>query len=70
MVQPTAFVPTCMCNPHQLERKFGCPSLRGSVASHRTIVVMLMVVKGGCNHIHQKVVEANEGLFSEKTAGS
>ena len=70
MVQPTAFVPTRMSYPHQLERKFGRPSLSGSVASHRTIVVMLMVIEGGCNHTHQKVVEANEGLFSEKTAGS
>eukprot|EP00957_Ditylum_brightwellii_P181293 13810658-Ditylum_brightwellii.AAC.1 len=69
MVQPTAFFPARISYPHQFERKFGCPSLSRSVASHRPIVVMLMFIKGGCNHIHHKVIKADEGLFSEKTTG-
>eukprot|EP00957_Ditylum_brightwellii_P102365 7803171-Ditylum_brightwellii.AAC.1 len=70
MVQPTAFVPTRMSYPHQFEGKFGCPSLSRSVASYRPIVVMLMFIKGGCNHANQKVIKADEELFSEKTTGS
>eukprot|EP00957_Ditylum_brightwellii_P036745 2782671-Ditylum_brightwellii.AAC.1 len=70
MAQPTVFFPACMSDPCQFEGKFGFPSLSRSVASYRLIVVMLMFLKGECDHAHHKVIKADEGLFSEKTTGS